>query len=496
MSTFYGLDVARRALMVSQKAIDVTGHNIANAETSGYTRQRLVTASVEPATGATRFLMAGQGQTGGGVTIRTVDQIRSPFLDRQYRNESTRTAQWATRADQLAYVEGLFDELSGTGLSDALSDFSASLQEVSKNPINKEHRTNLLQTATNLTDIFGHFSSQLVEMQNDQDQAVVITVGQVNNAATTISDLNIQIAQYELGGQKANDLRDQRDVLLDELARMTAFEASENADGELQVRIGGEILVDHDQTRLLQAIPSIDNPMTGETDGLHAIVWADNGTLVGITGGSLKAMMDLRDGATSDNIGMPYLNEQLGRLATGIAEAINAVHSSGWTLPAEANGYISTAGIPFFTTSDGSATFTAANLAVNPAIVQDVFQIAASSVEISDPSQRGNNGNALAIIALFDSDAIPGIGSFSGFFDSMIGEIAVESSNAFTRLSGQQALLSSLDMQRQSISAVSLDEEATNLIKYQHSYAAAARLITAIDECLDVLINRTGVVGR
>ena len=172
MSTFYGLDVARRALMVSQKAIDVTGHNIANAETSGYTRQRLVTASVEPATGATRFLMAGQGQTGGGVTIRTVDQIRSPFLDRQYRNESTRTAQWATRADQLAYVEGLFDELSGTGLSDALSDFSASLQEVSKNPINKEHRTNLLQTATNLTDIFGHFSSQLVEMQNDQDQEI------------------------------------------------------------------------------------------------------------------------------------------------------------------------------------------------------------------------------------------------------------------------------------------------------------------------------------
>ncbi len=482
--------------MVSQKAIDVTGHNIANADTTGYTRQRLLTSSVEPASGSSRFYSLGQGQTGGGVTIRTVDQIRSPFLDRQFRNENTRTAEWSTRADHLAYVEGLFDELSGTGLSEALKQFSNSLQEVSKNPVNKEYRTNLLQTASNLADIFSNFSSQLAEKQGDQDQAIVVTIGQINDIASTIAELNGQIEKYELTGQTANDLRDKRNTLLDDLSSMTGFSASENTDGELQVKIGGETLIDHDTVRALQAVATIDNPLTGVADSLHAVVWADTGTNVDIGGGSLKALVDLRDGATSDRVGMPYLNEQLNRLARGIAESFNAAHEAGWSLPADSNGNVSNTGIPFFTTSDGSSTFTAANITVNPAIVQDVYQIAASSVQITDSTLRGNNGNALDMGMLFDSSGIAGIGSFNGFLDSLVGEIAVETAHASTRLSGEEALLSSLSQQRQSVSAVSLDEEATNLIKYQHSYAAAARLITAIDENLDILINRTGLVGR
>nr|MBP7402996.1 flagellar hook-associated protein FlgK [Clostridia bacterium] len=418
------------------------------------------------------------------------------FLDRQYRNENSRTTEWSTRADHLAYVEGLFDELSGTGISDALTRFANSLQEVSKNPVNKEYRTNLLQNASNLADVLTHFSAQLTEKQADQDQAIVVSVNQVNVIARSIGDLNTQISKYELSGQKANDLRDKRNMLLDELSGLTGFEASENTDGELQVRIGGELLIDHDQIRTLATVLSIDNPITGADDSLHGIVWEDTGTAAPIQGGSIHALLNLRDGASANEIGMPYLNEQLNRLARGIAESFNQVHEAGWTMPADSNGNVSVTGVPFFTTSNGAAVFTAANISVNPAIAQDVFRIAASSVQITNSTLQGNNGNALELLTLFDSSALPDIGSYNGFLDSLVGEIAVETEESSTRLTSELTLLSSLDQQRQSVSAVSLDEEATNLIKYQHSYAAAARLITAIDEALDVLINRTGVVGR
>lgn len=496
MSTFFGLDIARKALSVSQKGIEVTGHNIANADTVGYSRQRLTTVSVQPASASGRFVSAGREQAGGGVMILSIDQIRSPFLDRQYRNENMRTSEWSIRSDHLNYVEGLFDELSGTGLSDALNRFAVSMNELSKNPVNKEFRTNLLQTASNLADTFGHFASQLAEKQMEQDGEIVVTAGQINDIADSIVDLNLQIAKYELSGQKANDLRDRRNLMLDNLSSLTAYTLDHTAEGSIQVRIGGELLVDHDTARYLSAPQTVDNPIDGVPASLHALTWEDSGEPVGITGGSLKALIDLRDGDTSDRIGMPYLCAQLDLLARGIAESINAVHSTGWTFPADANGNVSNTGNPFFATSDGSSVFTASNFAVDPRIVQDVYQIATSLVEIADGTQSGNNGNVLRMMDLFDSRNIPGIGSYNGFLDSLAGEIAVETAHSKNRLSGQEALLESLGLQRQSISAVSIDEEATQLIRYQHSYAAAARLITAIDEALDILVNKTGIVGR
>ena len=284
-------------------------------------------------------------------------------------------------------MEGLFDELSGTGLSDALNRFAVSMNELSKNSVNKEFRSNLLQTASNLADTFGHFSTQLAEKQMEQDGEIVVTAGQINDIADSIVDLNLQIAKYELSGQKANDLRDRRNKCWIPFSLTpTRFP---RPGGQMQVRIGTKL-----RWITVTARPFCNPPDSGQPDrrGSRSLpcpvedseIWWRHRAVEGADGSG--------DGSTGDRIGMPFLSAQLDQLARGIAESINAVHSTGWTYPADSNGNVSITGVPFFATSDGSSVFTASNMVVDPAIVQDVYLIAASSAQITDEPSRENTG--------------------------------------------------------------------------------------------------------
>ncbi|MDD2457527.1 MAG: flagellar hook-associated protein FlgK [Eubacteriales bacterium] len=493
-STFSGFDIARKALSVSQKAMDVTGHNIANANTPGYTRQRLVVASVEATGIQSRFAVSERGAVGGGVEAVTVEQIRNAFLDRQYWRENATSSELTARSEHLAYVESVFDELSGTGLSNALAKFSASVQEVAKNPVSPEFRTNLVQNAQILTETFNHAASQLLDKQTDLDQTIAAQVLQVNDIAVTLADYNGQIARYELSGQRANDLRDKRNALLDELSGLVQFTAVETGEGKLQVYIGDSsepdnLLVSHTTSRSLSATATLANPLNSSGPNLLAVTWSD-GPSLDLSSGSLKGLFDLRDGAAADAIGLPYLASQLDELAQGIATAFNIQHQAGYTLTNP-----SATGGNFFSGTG------AADLAVDAAILADINTIALAGDPVTfsssgTPDALGDNVNALRMGDLFTSQTIPDIGSFSGFLGTFIGSLAIETAHTDSRLSGQQILVESIDQQRESVAGVSMDEEMTNLVRFEKSYAAAARLVTAIDEMLDVLINRTGVVGR
>ena len=163
-------------------------------------------------------------------------------------------------------------------------------------------------------------------------------------------------------------------------------------------------------------------------------------------------------------------------------------------------GVVSKTDVSFFTSPKdllgAPTTLTALNITVNPDIVSNVYNIALSSKEITTELGKSNNEAALKLAKLFSSTSIPDIGGYNTFIESFVGEIAVEVSHIENRVNGEKSLLDSISQQRQSVSGVSLDEEMTNLMKYQHSYTAAARMITTIDEMLDVLINKTGTVGR
>jgi flagellar hook-associated protein 1 FlgK len=495
-STFYGFEIAKTGLFAAQRSIDLTAHNISNANTVGYTRQRLLQSSQELVVSGEIFKEVTRGYTGVGVRIDGVEQVRDEYLDKQFRREGSALGMWSARANALGYIEKIFNESGYTGLSASIQNFFSSIETLTKNPESREYRMNLLQSANEMTDYFQHIASQLVDKQADMDEAVNATAKQINGLARNLADLNDRIFRFELNGERANDLRDQRNNLLDTLSMLTDITYSEDSNSMVSVAIGGNLLVDGTAVHTIQATKTQDNPIAGLGD-LYELTWSDytdgDGDPLSVvtTSGKLRAYLDMRDGNSDTNIGIPYIMGRLDALAAGITSAVNAVHSTGWTLPDGVNPSVT--GVNFFA---AGTPVTARNFSVDAAIKSNVNNIAAAAYEITSQDQYGDNGKALLLFDLQNKMDIPIIGSIEGYEKGFVAEIGMEAAHANQMCDSQQILVDSIDNQRLSISGVSVDEEMTNLIRFQHSYAASARVITAIDEYLDTLINKLGIVGR
>ncbi|NLI60459.1 MAG: flagellar hook-associated protein FlgK, partial [Clostridiales bacterium] len=260
-STFYGLEIARKGLFISQKGLDVTGHNIANANTPGYTRQRLVTSSVEPGVASDGiFTYTSKGQVGAGVTIQELSQIRDKFIDMQFRRENTKLGEWSAKTEAFQYIEDVFREPSDAGLNAVLADFFSDIQEMAKNPESKEIRALVRQDAIKLTETLHHYYDQMIQLQSEQDTAINITVNEINDIVKNIRDLNEQIFRFEIGGEKANDLRDQRNLLVDRMSSLIKIDYYETPDGRFRIDINGMSLVNHTQYQAIEAVKDVKNP--------------------------------------------------------------------------------------------------------------------------------------------------------------------------------------------------------------------------------------------
>ena len=495
-STFYGLEIARKGLFISQKGLDVTGHNIANANTPGYTRQRLVTSSVEPGVASDGiFTYTSKGQVGAGVTIQELSQIRDKFIDMQFRRENTKLGEWSAKTEAFQYIEDVFREPSDAGLNAVLADFFSDIQEMAKNPESKEIRALVRQDAIKLTETLHHYYDQMIQLQSEQDTAINITVNEINDIVKNIRDLNEQIFRFEIGGEKANDLRDQRNLLVDRMSSLIKIDYYETPDGRFRIDINGMSLVNHTQYQAIEAVKDVKNPAGDDLDNLYSIKWSGTNMDVAINGGKLKGYMDIRDGNSPNRMGIPYFIEQLNTFAQALVTKFNEIHNSGYTLP-EGDRESQTE-IDFFAVprdQDGQAK----NISLSQAILDSVYNIAVSAqpVDENDPNKPGDNQIALEMAGLRDLKNLPRVGNFEDFTKMLIADLAVESSHSQKMLEGQEVLTDSLDITRHSISGVSLDEEMTMIIQYQHAYSAAARAISVMDEALDILINRTGLVGR
>jgi len=498
-SLFYGLEIARTGLTVSQKAINLSGHNIANANTEGYTRQRLVINSIQPASVNVRLSSISRGAVGGGATVGLVDQIRNDYLDRQFRNQNTRMGYWQVKADEMEYIEMVVNELSeDTSISSALADFFQSLSDLAENdPSSKEIRTSVQQNALKLTETFNQYYEQLVELQSLYNDKMAGTVARINTLLTNIADNNRQIFAYELSGEKANELRDTRNLMIDELSALIDITVTESEKGDIIIKCGDEELVNHLNVTMLEAQPG--------PDGFYKIFLNGSTEELGFSGGELKAYQDLRDGNSTDNLGIPRIIENLNTLARSIAQQFNAIHSTGYTMP---NGGESRDGVNLFAVPKAVDEFgeeyedysaiTAGNFTLSAEVLESVFNIAASDQQINysaGNTQEGNNRIALAMVTLASSTGLPVVGGFEEFLKSAMVEVGTESALCKNKAESQQTIVENVQDRRQSTSGVSLDEEMVQLISSQHAYSAAARMMTAVDEALDVLINRTGRVG-
>lgn len=493
--SFFGLEIAKTGLHVSQKGINLAGHNIANADTEGYTRQRLYLSSIEPGSAVARYLPVANGAIGRGVDVEAVEQLRNAYVDRALRGETSSLGQWETRTEELEYIEALFNTTSSASLSKSLSNFFNSVQELSKDPVSKEIRTNMQQTAITLTQTLNHYYRQLTDLRSEMNDSISVSVDRINEITKSIAEYNLSIETYELSGERANDLKDKRNLLLDELSSLVDMEYSTDSQGRLSVRIAGNTVVDHGT--------SYDLKVKADANGFYTVHMTDAAeTQVNYTNGKMAGYKQLRDGNTPDDIGIPYLIEGLNTLARSIAQQFNDIHKTGWTMPHD--GIDSQTGVYLFHVDvtggvEDYASVTAGNIKLSDAVLNDVYQIAASSKQIdlssSDPQDK-NNEIALKLAGLGTSSTTMGNTTFEGYLKNLVVELGVSSAHASTTLASQQALVNNLEARRESISGVSVDEEMVQLMKFQHMYNASSRVITTIDEALDKLINGTGLVGR
>lgn len=496
-SIFFGLEIGRRGLQAQQRALDVTAHNVANANTPGYTRQEAVMAVADPIPVPSLHMPSGAGQLGTGVEIAAIRRLRDGFIDLQIRNESRSLGYWEARQENLNKIEGIFNEPSESGLQSVFELFWQSLEELSKNPESLAARSLVLERAQTLTETFNHLDSRLQELQQDINATVKIKVDEINSLGRQIADLNQQILKIEVMGARANDLRDRRDLLVDQLAKIVPVQVHEDGRGVLTVTIGGCPLV---QGAQLNRLGVVEN-----ASGLYDVVWeAPEGREAAVGGGYLGGLLEMRD----DYI--PDLRKKLDNLARGFAEKFNEIHRQG----AGVNG---DTGMNFFINKDDNTGdgITAGNIGINEDIVEDPWKLAAAVfIEVPDTDDpdlyenkkqidgiwytwdTGDGSNALALAGL-KHQTIDGLGTtFDDYYRSTIGVLGVDAQQAVRMKENQELLVSQLENNRQAVSGVSLDEEMINMIKFQHAYSAASRLITALDEMLEIIINRMGVVGR
>lgn len=524
-STFTGFTTAKSGLFASQRALDITGHNLANVNTKGYSRQRLEQVQSTPLK-----LAGGQGMLGTGVDTTAIHQLRNELLDYKYRDEATSLGYWSAKADGLAFIESIMNEPSDTGISKVISQMFESFDELSKNADNITTRALVRQRATTFTNSVNHMYNQLEKMVVDYNFDVQSMVSRINTYGEQIARLNDQILRFEVDGSNANDLRDQRNVLIDELSEIVDVDVMEvtnpSTPGHKQmvIKVGGKPLVYHKDFTGLQVKQELKQPFDGMTDKsihIYDIEWNDGTPFyvsenidkdVDKIGGELGAILTMRDGKGGKNKGIPHYINELNKFVRVFANEINKIHLDGYGLDGNTGRAFFTAkgvatptgvtGADITINADGSISsvgghseFTNIN-ASNIRIafdIEDPNNIAASKEENLLPK---DGSIMLDILNLRHKQGMFKEGKPEDFIKSLIGTLGVEAEEADNNALNQAVLLTEIDNKRMSISGVFQDEELANMVKFQHAYNASARMMTTIDEMLDVLINKIGIVGR
>lgn len=504
-STFHSIETAKRSLLTTRVGLGTLGHNISNANTEGYTRQRVQIQASRPIEAFGMSKSTAAGQIGTGVEATAINRIRNSFLDTQFRDENKYLGSWEIRSDTLSKLETIVNEPSDTGIRTVLDNFWSSWSDLSKDPENTTNREIVKQNALALVDAFNQTSQQLQSLSDDLTESIGTKAQQANVILHSIADLNEQIKRIESTGDSANDLRDQRDLYTDQLSKMMNVDVSDTGDG-YTINMGGTNLVQGTEVTELTA---------ASIEGAYASGDLNNGDLFGTIVSrdvNVKGYQDqldtiaktLAEGELQVTIpsGSVYNGVTLTSDQVVTVKGVNGLHKLGFT-----NDKTITQGSDFFTfdTTSGASGFTAASIRVNPDIVKDSNKIAVSMRTSGTSVVSGNNTMALLISQLkdtkfsFDQTATGGpitSTTMGTFYNSMVGSIGIQAQEANRQYDNANSLVTQADSARQSISGVSLDEEMSDMIVFQNAYNAAARFMTVIDETLDKLINSTGAVGR
>jgi len=470
VSTFGALNTAYTGLAAAQAALDVVGQNVVNANTEGYTRQRIRTAATPPL--AQVGMATGTARPGQGVSVTGVDRLGDARLDARVHATASAGGYTTVRAEALAALEAVINEPGENGLSAKMQAFWASWQDLSNRPGELAPARVVLETAAVLVDGIGESYRQVDAAWTRTRQNLDASVSELNGAAAEVADLNKQIRAAITSGASPNELIDRRSAVVTSMSTLAGATVHDNGDGTLNVLLAGNAIVDGTTARSLKVGGAV-----GLADAAAAPVtleWTHRpGSAVHLDGGELAASVSLLAPADAAGTGGLFAEaaSSYNSLATTLAEKVNEVHRTGTT----ASG---ASGTEFF--------------AVGPAAPAALgLRVAATGPE-GVAAGVGGYDNSVA-------DAISLIGLTNDGPDQLwagfVTRTAVASGSARQQASLAEVAASSAVSAQLSNASVSLDEENVNLLAFQRAYQGAARVLTAVDEMLDILINRTGRVG-
>ncbi len=468
MSTFSGLSTALSSLNAQRQALEVSGQNVANANTVGYTRQRADLTSVGPQTSTALF--AGTSATGNGVRVGGLARLGDMFLDARVRSETGNAAFAATRAEVYARLESTVAEPTDRGVSEALTTFWAGWQDVGNSPDSDPARAVLLEGATALAERlssgYGAVATQWAQARTELSTALE----DVNATAKSVAMLNDQIRGVLTSGGSANELVDQRDVMVVSLSRLVGATAVEREDGTMDVMVGGNALVRGDKSHLLEVAPGGARTLETADAGI-TLQWQATGTPVAASGEVMALVTALAP--TRDDGILASAANWYRTTAEKLADDVNGVHRGSLTEAGAAGSEFFKVGTP----------------------PDNLLQVAVSDIAdiaVAAPGKGALDGSRADAMAELSTSA----GGPDETWSSFVVTLGVGSRSAAQRAVVSEATRSTAEKLQMSGASVDIDEESVNMLAYQRAYEGSARVLTAIDEMLDTLINRTGVVGR
>lgn len=484
MSTFSGIEIVRKSLYANQKAIDVTGHNIANANTKGYTRQ-VVTFEAVSDNSKNLFNSKESLNVGRGVILSEIKQVRYDYYDNMYRKEAGIQAELSTKSSGYIYINSLLRNGREDSISNMLTDLFNSMENLAANAENMTIREEVKQNTILFAENLNITASSLVQYKGELNDDIKILAQGVNDSAAKLVELNKLIFAFEATGKIANELRDERNLLVDEISELINVTVNEKTNGEFQLMTGGYCIVDHYTQHEIEVKNNLTSPACEGT--FNQLYWKDAGTKVLLTGGQIKGMLDVRDGNTQKNMGIDYIISQLDNLAGALVEGFNGINNAGYTIPYDSN--LSVTGVDYF----DSLCIKAEDIKISDALRESASNIAASDEVIEGSTGISNNRNLLEFLELREKlDIVYGgnnVGNLEDYIESLFSKVTISTGYANARASSQNQIVGYIDGQRDSVSGVSLTEETINLTAYQKSYEASANLMKVISQMLDTLMN-------
>jgi flagellar hook-associated protein 1 len=463
------LAIALSGLSAEQGALQATTNNVANVNTPGYSRQVPNLVSSDP-------IVVDPLTLGTGVTLQSIDSVRDPILESSIQQETQTQGQLGAQVSALQQTQVNFTT-STSDIGTEITNFFNSINQLSANPSDLSVRQGVLTAAGNLASSFNSTANNLTQQQTSLDQNVVETVGQVNQLSQQVAQLNGKISQLQGEGESAGSFVDQRQQAIDQLSALVNVSVIPSNNSLTLTTGNGTPLVMGTQSFQLETEPT--------AAGLHDVYAQGADITSQITSGALGGTIQVRDQQ------IPAIQNQLDTLAAGLANSVNGVQTAGYDLNGNPTGSTDLAGNPqtpvyLFNPPPAGGTGAAANLSV---AITDPSLIAASS-----DGTAGSNGNAEAMYALSTQTGIDGQ-TPTDYYSSVVFNVGNDVSNATAEQAASTQVLQQLNDQRGSVSGVSLDEEAANMMQYQNAYAASAQVVTTINDMMYDVIQMTTLTG-